>query len=167
MNIKAASPECHLHIQDVRPAWTPTYQYLGVWVDHSLTITREATYLRKRIQARLNVRRVMTRAHTGATFTLLLLFQVEDVHTLTDCNASGFVGLSTEQRRKEVLQNRAMKIMLGSPNWASGCAMQIETRLVPLASRLQQIVACRVARILHQERESVERVKLSKVLPQW
>ena len=44
--------------------------------------------------------------------------------------------------------------------------MQNETRLVPLTIRVQQIVACRVAKILLQGGEAVARTKLVMVLPQ-
>ncbi|KAG0714112.1 hypothetical protein GWK47_014768 [Chionoecetes opilio] len=72
----------------------------------------------------------------------------------------------TQQKRIEVIQNQAMRTMLGAPRWTSGCVIQSEARLVPLTTRTQQIVACRVAKILYQVRESAARTKLSTVLPQ-
>ena len=38
---------------------------------------------------------------------------------------------------------------------------------MPLAARTQQIVACRVAKALHQDRELVPRTSLCRVLRQW
>ncbi|KAG0718417.1 putative RNA-directed DNA polymerase from transposon BS [Chionoecetes opilio] len=167
MTIKAATPDCHLLVQDVRLPWTRVYQYLGVWIDRGLTFTTQVKYLRERTQARVNVMRAMTRTHAGASYAVLRLFYVQAVRALLDYSAPVLIALSpTQQKRIEVIQNRAMRTMLGAPRWTSGCIMQSEARLVPLTTRTQQIVACRVAKILHQVRESAARTKLSTVLPQ-
>ncbi|XP_050724605.1 uncharacterized protein LOC127002567 [Eriocheir sinensis] len=167
MMFKAAPPDAQLFIRDVRLAWTPAYQYLGVWLDKGLSFIKQATYLKERTQARLNVMRAMTKTRAGATFPVLRLFYVQTVRALIDYSAPVLIALSpTQQRRIEVVQNKAMRTMLGAPGWASSSVMQSETRLVPLASRVQQIVACRVAKVLHQDRESVARAALCRVLPQ-
>ena len=36
--------------QGVKLAWTNSYQYLGEWIDRSLTFTTQVTYLRERTQ---------------------------------------------------------------------------------------------------------------------
>lgn len=45
--------------------------------------------------------------------------------------------------------------------------MQAETQLVPLPTRVQQIVACRLAKTLHRGWESMALTRLCRVLPQW
>ena len=83
-----------------------------------------------------------------------------------DYSATVLVALSNhQQKRVEVIQNQAMRAMMGAPRWTSTCAMQSETRLVPLASRVQQIVACRVAKTLQQGRETAAQTELRRVLP--
>ena len=168
MMMKTAFPDCHLRTQGIRLAWTNSHRYLGVWVDRSLTFTTQPTYLRERTQARINVMRAMTRTHTGATSSVLRLFYVLAVRALVDYSAPVLVALSpTQQKRIEVIQNQAMRTVLGAPHWISGCVMQAETRLVPLAARTQQIVAFRMAKVLHQDRKLVARTRLCRVLPQW
>ncbi|KAK8403950.1 hypothetical protein O3P69_000184 [Scylla paramamosain] len=53
-----------------------------------------------------------------------------------------------------------MRTMLGAPRWSSACVMQSETRLVPLTTRVQQITACRVARVLQRDAEGVTQRRL-------
>ena len=78
------------------------------------------------------------------------------MRSLVDYSAPVLTALSSSQRtRLEVVQNNAMRTMLGAPRWCSACVMQSEARLVPLTTRVEFIVACRVARILH--RDAVQR----------
>ena len=98
----------------------------------------------------------MTRTHAGATSSVLCFLYVQAVRVLVDYSAPVLVALCpTQQKRIEVIQNQAMRTVLGAPRWTSGCVMQAETRLVPLAARIQQIVAYRAAKVLHQDRELV------------
>ncbi len=59
-----------------------------------------------------------------------------------------------------MLQNTAMRTMLGASRWSSACVMQSETRLVPLTNRVQQITACHVARVLQRDAEGVTQRRL-------
>ena len=43
----------------------------------------------------------------------------------------------SQQERLEVLQNAAMRTMLGAPRWSSACVMQSKTGLVPLTIRVE------------------------------
>lgn len=53
-----------------------------------------------------------------------------------------------QQKRLEVVHNKAMKTMLGAPRWCSVCGMQIEICLTPPTDRVRLIMACWVARVL-------------------
>ncbi|XP_063854131.1 uncharacterized protein LOC135096523 [Scylla paramamosain] len=161
MMVKAADPTWRLRVQGVELAWTNSYQYLGVWVDKRLSFTAHAAYLRERTQSRLNVMRAMTRISAGATFSVLRQYYVHAVRSLVDYSAPVLIALSpNQQERIEVLQNTAMRTMLGAPRWSSACVMQSETRLVPLTTRVQQITACRVARVLQRDAEGVTQRRL-------
>ncbi|XP_076069251.1 uncharacterized protein LOC143041313 [Oratosquilla oratoria] len=165
--LKATTPDTHLHIQGIQLAWTSSYQYLGVWVDQGLSFNTQVTYLRERTRTRINVMRAMTRTHSGASHAVLRLYYIQAVRSLIDYSAVVLVSLSpTQQRRIECIQNQAMRTMLGAPRWTSMSIMQSETRLVPLASRVQHIATCRVAKILRQDRETIARTKIKRTLPQ-
>ncbi|XP_063885546.1 uncharacterized protein LOC135113854 [Scylla paramamosain] len=159
MMVKAADPAWQLRVQGVELAWTNSYQYLGVWVDKRLSFTAHAAYLRERTQARLNEMRVMTGLTAAATFSVLRRYYVQTVRSLVDYSAPVLIALSPNQERIEVLQNTAMRTMLGSPRWSSACVMQSETNLVPLTTRVQQIMAYRVARVQQRDAEGVTQRK--------
>ncbi|XP_050703623.1 uncharacterized protein LOC126989089, partial [Eriocheir sinensis] len=164
MAIRDTTPAAQLRVQGVGLAWTSSFQYLGVWIDQQLSFTQQVTYLRERTLARLNVMRAMTRPWAGATFSVLRLYYLRAVRSLVDYSAPVLVGLSRhQQRRLEVVQNNAMRTMLGAPRWTSACVMQNETRLVPLTCRVDCIMACRVARVLQRDAEGVapERLRLA------
>ena len=98
MVFKTTPPDYHLQVQGVRLAWTRSYLYLGVWLDRGLTFTAQASYLRERTEARINVMRAMTRSHAGATYSVLRLFYVQAVRALVDYSAPVLVSLSPTNR---------------------------------------------------------------------
>ena len=109
----------------------------------------------------------MTRPAAGATYDVLRLFYVQAVRSLVDYSAPVLTALSSSQRGQlEVLQNSALRTMLGAPRWCSACVMQSEARLVPLATRVEYIAACRVAKILHRDAEGVAQRRLRTAMYQ-
>lgn len=59
-----------------------------------------------------------------------------------------------------------MRTMLGVPRWSNVCAMQRATRLLPLATRVQYIMACRVTRMLQRDVEGVVLRRLQLIMTQ-
>ncbi|XP_050706664.1 uncharacterized protein LOC126992035 [Eriocheir sinensis] len=49
MSVLGPTPEQSLRIQGVRLEWCTAYQYLGVWIDHRLTFSKEAEYLKNSV----------------------------------------------------------------------------------------------------------------------
>ncbi|XP_050715642.1 uncharacterized protein LOC126998207 [Eriocheir sinensis] len=89
------------------------------------------------------------------------------VRPLVDYCAPVLVSLSYSQQKKlEVAQNSALRVMLGAPRWCSACVMQSEAGLVPLASRVEYVVACSVARILLRDKEGVAQRRLRTAMAQ-
>ena len=168
MAIKTPTPAGQLlSVQGVGLAWTDSYQYLGVWVDRQLSFTQHVTYLRERTQARLNLMRAMTRPSAGATFPVLRLYYLQAVRSLVDYSAPVLVALPRQQQQRlEVVQNTAMRTMLGAPRWCSACVMQSEAHLMPLTARVKCIVACRVARVLQRDVEGVAQKRLRVAVAQ-
>ncbi|XP_076044815.1 uncharacterized protein LOC143027414 [Oratosquilla oratoria] len=106
MMVRAADPAGQLCVQGIRLAWANSYQYLGVWVDKWLSFIAHAAHLRERTQARLNVMRAM--------------YFVLAVRSLVDYIAPVLISLSrSQQERLEMLQNTAMRTMLGAPRWTT------------------------------------------------
>ena len=115
---------------------TNSYQYIGVWVDKRLSFTAHVAYLRERTRARMNAMRAMTHLTAGATCSVLPLFYVQAGRAWVDYSAPVPIALSPiQQELQEVLQNTAMRTMLGASRGSSTCVIQSETRLVPLTTR--------------------------------
>ena len=167
MAIRAATPADRLSVQGIRLAWTGCYQYLTVWLDSRLSFAAQLTYLRERTRARLNVMRAMMRPGAGATYNVLHLYYVQAVRSLIDYSAPVLTSLSpSQQARLEVVQNSAMRTMLGAPRWCSACVMQSEAKLVPLATRVDYIATCHVARTLHRDAEGLVQRRLRMAVAQ-
>lgn len=98
MMVKAADPTWQLRIQGVGLAWTSSYQYLGVWVDKQLSFTAHITYLRERMQARLDTMRAMTCLTASAMYSVLCLYYVLVVRSLLDNSAPVLITLSPYQQ---------------------------------------------------------------------
>ena len=64
------------------------------------------------------------------------------------------------------MQNSAMRTMLGAPRWCSACVMQSEAKLVPLATRVDYIATCQVARTLHRDAEGLVQRRLRMAVAQ-
>ena len=166
MAIKTDNPANQLRVQGIRLAWTGCYQYL--WLDSQLSFAAQLTYLRERTQTRLNVMRAMTRPGTGATYDVLHLYYVQAVCSLVDYSMPVLTSLSSSQwTHLEVVQNSAMRTMLGAPRWCSACGvMHCETRLVPLTTRIDYIATCHVARTLHRNAEDLVQRRLRMAMAQ-
>ena len=101
--LKAASPALHLHVQAVSDG--------EAVILHSPCLLSE----RERKQARLNVMRVMMGVTASVTYSILRLY-VQAVSSLVNHSTPFLIALSPyQQGRLEVLQNTAMRIMLGAP----------------------------------------------------
>ena len=120
------------------------------------------------MQARLNAMRAMKHHTSGTTYSVLPLFYAQAVRALVDYSTLVLITLSpSQQERLEVLQNTAMRTMLvQAPRWSSACIMQSKTGLVPLTTRVEQIVACRVARVLQRDAEGMSQRRLEKAMTQ-
>ena len=107
----------------------------------------------------------MTRHTSGATYSVLRLFYVP---ALVDYSAPVLIALSTTQqeRLEVVLQNTALRTTLGAPRWSSTCIMQSETGLVPRTIQVEQMVACRMDRVLQREVEGVSQRRLQLTMTQ-
>ena len=62
---------------------------------------------------------------------------MQAVRSLVDYSAPALTALfPSQQGRLEVLQNIAVRTMLGAPRWTSTCVKQSKTSLVPLTTRV-------------------------------
>ncbi|XP_071521480.1 uncharacterized protein [Panulirus ornatus] len=60
----------------------------------------------------------------------------------------------------EVIQNNALRIMLGAPTWTRICNLQMETGLPPLAARVKQMTVAALAKICRSSNPSITKAKI-------
>ncbi|XP_050707122.1 uncharacterized protein LOC126992427 [Eriocheir sinensis] len=167
MSILGPTPEQSLRIQGVRLEWCTAYQYLGVWIDHRLTFSKEAEYLKSRMKCRLTVMRRMTTTRAGATHRVLKLYYVQAVRTLADYAAVAMVSLSDSVATSlERCQNDALRHILGAPRWTKLEALRAEAELPPLMLRIEQVAAAWAAKTVVRLSDTPARRRLLTSLAQ-
>lgn len=151
MMVKGRTPDTHLTIQESELQWVKSYLYLGVWIDQALTFNQELKHIKEKTNHRLKTLKAMTNPKTGASMDIIRLFYMQAIRTHIDYAAPFLVALAdTKWRLLEPIQNKAMRIMTGSPPWTPGSSLLIETGLVPLKSRIQERTACVAANTLQR-----------------
>ena len=114
------------------------YKYLGVFIDKQLNFNRQVTYLRERAKARLAPMRYMTSLKEGAQFEIQRLFYMATTRSIIDYSAPTLVNLTEQQfTRLEILQNKALRLMMGAPMWTRICNLQYEGNLPNLRIRIK------------------------------
>ena len=138
MAIKASIPGAQLTLNNQPIEWVNTFTYLGIVLDHKLTFQPQVTYLKHRATARHSVMRKMTSLQQGANSHILKTYYMATIRSLIDYGAINLTKLSpTQLSSLEVIQNNAMRIILGAPMWTRICNLQAETNLPPLNTRIQ------------------------------
>lgn len=165
MVVKGRNPDSHLTIQDSELEWVRSYLYLGVWIDQSLSFTKELDYVKDKTKSRLNAMWAMTNPKTGATQSILRLFYIQAIRTHVDYAAPVLVALSESKwKNLEPIQNRATRIMTGSPPWTPSPPLLIETNLVPLRTRIQERVTLLAIKIIHQGGDCMAGIMIKRKL---
>ena len=152
MVFKDEDPVTHLHFRHSRLVWVAEHMYLGIWLDKQLKFGKQVAYLEERTEARHSVMRAMTGRNAGASPAVLRKFYIHAIRPLVDYSAPVLINLADNHQKKlEQIQNKAMRTILGAPTWTSVVNMRSETGLVSLNDRVRQLMAGRVASILHRD----------------
>ena len=161
MSIKSTNPIRQLMIGQHPIEWVETYKYLGVYIDKQLTYNNQVTYLRERAKARLAPMRYMTSLKEGAQFDIQRLFYVATTRSIIDYSAPILAQLSDQQfARLEVLQNNALRLMLGAPMWTRLCNLQNEGNLPPLQTRIEIRNIHIATKAIISDRPSITKTKI-------
>ena len=161
MAIKSQNPQRPLTIGQQPIEWVEHYKYLGVYIDKQLKFDQQVNYLRERAKARLAPMRFMTSIREGAQFEIQRLFYMATTRSLIDYSAPTLVNLTDHQyTRLEVLQNNALRLMLGAPMWTRICNLQHEGNIPPLKTRIEIRNIHIAAKTLLSDRQSITKTRL-------
>ncbi|XP_068243803.1 uncharacterized protein [Palaemon carinicauda] len=137
MAIKHSQPPPPLNLLGMPIEWVNNFTYLGVNLNFRLSPTPEITLLKHKVNSRLNALRRITSLNQGATHHILRLFYIQAVRSLVEYAAPVLTTLSpTQEKSIEVIQNNAMRTLLGAPIWTRLSLLRAETHLLPLTDRI-------------------------------
>ena len=165
MAIKMPTPNNPLIIGGNNIQWVDQYKYLGIIVDKNLYFEKQITYLRERAKARLAPMQFMTSTQEGAKFNIQKLYYTATVRSLVDYSAPVLVNLKeSQQARLEVIQNNALRLMLGAPMWTRLCNLQHESNFATLKIRIGIRNLHIAAKTLISDRKSIYKTNLREDL---
>lgn len=140
-----------LRLGDTDVAQVTTHQYLGVWLDSSLTFKTQIRYLRDRTTKRLQVLRWMSGRGAGASVTVKRKIYVAAIRSVIDYCAPCLPGISLVRLQSlEVVQNNAMRTILGAPIWTSVATMREECGFSSVRHRIMARTATALATYLRR-----------------
>ena len=162
MSVKSDEPHFRLRIAAQDIEWVEQYKYLGVYLDKQFSSNTHITHLRERAKARLAPMKYMTNTKVGAQIEIQKLYYLATIRSLIDYSAPILVNLKETQYTKlEVLQNNALRLMLGAPMWTRLCNLQFECNIPTLKNRIEMRNIHITAKSLLSDRNSHTKAKIT------
>ena len=166
MMIKDKKTHRNIIINDQQIEWVDSFIYLGVHIDSKLNFNQEVKYLRQKATARLNTMRYMTSLKGGAGLDLQKTYYNACTRSQIDFAAPVLVNLTATQKESlEVIQNNAVRLMLGAPMWTRLCNLRAEAELPSLEHRINVRNTCIISKAIQSERNSYTKIKVLNELP--
>ncbi|KAK4312706.1 hypothetical protein Pmani_015891 [Petrolisthes manimaculis] len=126
----------------------PTYKYLGVQISHKKCV-QTVTHVRDICLPRLAPLRVLANSGRGVGIPILRMFYISVIRSLIDYAAIVLVQFSmTQLRPLELIQNEAMRIILGCPRTAKIEVLRAELDMPSIVFRIQEIACRATSRLL-------------------
>ena len=145
--------------------WVDSYTYLGVCIANTLSPEKEIQLLKDKTRMGLNALRRITTLQEGATYHLLRKFYMQTVRAQVEYAAPVLTCLrKDQQQRLEVIQNNAMRLMLGAPMWTRICLLRAETQLQSLTHRISQRNAAILCKTIRSDRDGPLKQKMRACL---
>jgi len=135
-------PSFHLNILASNIPWVTHEKYLGIIIDKNLNFIKQIEYTRTKCLKKLNFMKSLSSIHKGAKSNLLKLFYIAAIRSLIDYAAPALQFAAPSQLKKlEAIQNSALRIITGAPQWTSIANLLDITKLVNITDRIKQINA--------------------------
>ena len=108
----------------------------------------------------------MTSLKGGASLELQKTYYKACTRSLIDFAAPVLTNLTDNQKETlEVIQNNAMRLMLGAPMWTKLCNLRAESNLPTLENRINVRNTCIVSKAIQSERNTHTKNKVLNELP--
>ena len=133
-----------------------TYKYLGMHIGYTQS-HEEINYLKNICTARLNPLRVLANKGNGAGIPVLRMVYISTVRSIIDYAAPLLITYSeNELKPLEIIQNKAMRIILGCPRTTRIEIMRIELNLPSIVHRVHELAAIALIRMIRRGDESLK-----------
>ena len=130
-----ADPSWTFNINRQPIRWSKEVRYLGVIVDQQLTFASHAKYARSRAQQKLNALKVMGTL-SGVNARILRQVYIATVQSTLEYGAITFGMMSKSSlAHMQVIQNQAMRVILGVPKSTSAASTGRELDILPIECR--------------------------------
>ena len=127
-----------------------TYKYLGMYIGFYKSMD-EFNYVRNICVSRLKPLQVLANRGNGAGIPVLRMMYISTVRSIIDYAAPVLICYSEKELKKlEIIQNQAMRIILGCPMSARIEIMRLELNLPSIIDRIHEIVSVAVVRSIRR-----------------
>ena len=125
------------------------YKYMGVIITKSRRYDPEVARVKGLCTSKLNILKKLVLGTFGSTVGMLKRAYISLVRSIIDYRASYFTGLTKKQFQDlEVLQNKALRIILGTPLCCNVEMMRLETCLPSIQKRIREVAAGQIFRTI-------------------
>ena len=127
-----------------------SYKYLGMYIGFNKT-NDEINYLKNSCLARLKPLEVLANRGNGVGIPVLRMVYISTIRSIIDYASPLLVSYSeNELRPLEVIQNKAMRIILGCPRCTRIEIMRLELNLCSIVDRIQELAAVALIRMIRR-----------------
>lgn len=132
-------PTVHLQIMNQQIQQTEKQRVLGIIFDSpKLTLKHHITYLKDECSRRLNIMRALSSNRWGASRNLLRRVYISFIRSKIEYGSTIYDDFTnTMQQKLNVIQNTALRIMLGARKTSPILSLEIEAYIVPLDIRFK------------------------------
>jgi len=144
-------PELPFLFDGAEIQYTTLHQYLGIWLDSQLSFKKHVRYLKDRAAARTRALKSISYKGAGASFTVRRTFYMYAIRSIIDYSAPCLPGLKSSLLTSlEVIQNDALRAILGAPMWTPLPLLRAECGLPSLGYRIYARTSTSVAKYVRK-----------------
>jgi len=135
-----SKPNFTLQIYKNNIEWVESHKFLGIIIDRKLNFNNHVEYILSRCNKRINLMKSLASVKHGVKAKILKTYYVQAVRSIIDYAAPALLLASkTTLKKIEIMQNKALRLITGAPNWTKTLNLQKETEILSIENRIKQI----------------------------
>lgn len=162
---KVRNESKELILQNDRLEYVETYKYLGIHVGGTRSKEIETQSLITKCRTRLRPLKAMAYSNLGASVSVLRTMYIAYVRSVIDYAAPVLANYDKGRLNKlELIQNEAMRIILGCPKSTKVSNMRLELGLHSIMDRIKELNTVHGLRTLRDERNTLQKLELINIM---